>query len=48
MALTRIVVEKMLDVSREAVCSVESITAPMLAMCETHGPCYPDCHIKGG
>jgi hypothetical protein len=33
MALTRIVVEKMLDVSREAVCSVESITAPMLAMC---------------
>jgi hypothetical protein len=40
-ALTRIVGEKLLDVSREAVCSVKSITAPMLAMCETHDPCYP-------
>jgi hypothetical protein len=28
-ALTRIVVEKMLDVSREALCSVESITKPV-------------------
>ena len=40
-ALTHIVGEKMLEVSREAACSVESITAPMLAMCEAHDPCLP-------